>query len=39
MTGTNYGLSLILAEAIDGTYPDFKIAYNRVKISKAYCLT
>jgi hypothetical protein len=34
MTGSNYGLSLILAEAIDGTNPDFKIAYDRVKISK-----
>ena len=34
MTGANYGLSLIITEAIDGTNPDFKIAYDRVKISK-----
>ena len=33
MTGANYGLSLILTEAIDGTYPDLKIAYDRVKTS------
>jgi hypothetical protein len=34
MRGANYGLSLVLTEAIDGAYPDFKIAYDRVKISK-----
>jgi hypothetical protein len=38
MTGANYGLSLILTEAIDGAYPDFKIAYDRVKISKGLLL-
>ena len=34
MTGANYGLSLIIKGAIDGTNPDFKIAYDRVQISK-----
>jgi hypothetical protein len=34
MTGSNYGCSLVLTDAIDGTYPDFKIAYDRVLISK-----
>ncbi|MBO9203266.1 hypothetical protein J7I42_23450 [Niastella sp. MAH-29] len=34
MTGANYALSLIIKEALDGANPDFKIAYDRVKISK-----
>jgi hypothetical protein len=34
MTGSNYGLSLILKDAIVGTNPDFKIAYDRVLVSK-----
>jgi hypothetical protein len=34
MTGANYVLSLIIKTAIDGTNPDFKIAYDRVQISK-----
>lgn len=34
MTGTNYAQSLILKEAIVGTNPDFKIAFDRVLVSK-----
>ncbi|THU32911.1 hypothetical protein FAM09_26025 [Niastella caeni] len=34
MTGANYGLSHIVKNAIDGTNPDFKIAYDRVVVSK-----
>jgi hypothetical protein len=34
MTGTNYGQSLVLKQAIIGTHPDFKIAYDRVLVSK-----
>lgn len=34
MTGANYGLSLVLSNAIIGTDPDFKIAYDRVLVSK-----
>lgn len=34
MTGRNYGQSLILTNAIEGTNPDFKIAYDRVLVSK-----
>ena len=34
MTGANYGLSLVLKDAIIGDNPDFKIAYDRVLISK-----
>jgi hypothetical protein len=33
MTGANYGLSLTMANALIGTNPDFKIAYDRVLIS------
>src|SRR5882762_6945663 len=34
MTGRNYAQSLILTDAIEGTNPDFKIAYDRVLVSK-----
>ncbi|WP_205514460.1 DUF6266 family protein [Longitalea arenae] len=34
MTGTNYAQSLILKEAITGNYPDFKIDYSKVPVSK-----
>ena len=34
MTGRNYGQSLILKDVIVGTHPDFKIAYDRVLVSK-----
>ena len=34
MTGRNYGQSLVLKDAIDGANPDFKIAYDRVLVSK-----
>ena len=34
MTGKNYGQSLILRDAITGTYPDFQIDYSKVLLSK-----
>ncbi|WP_207515080.1 DUF6266 family protein [Longitalea luteola] len=34
MTGTNYAQSLILKGAIIGDYPDFRIAYDRLLVSK-----
>ena len=34
MTGRNYAQSLILTDAIDSANPDFKIAYDRVLVSK-----
>jgi hypothetical protein len=34
MTGKNYGQSLILKEAITGTYPNFQIDYSKVLLSQ-----
>ena len=34
MTGKNYGQSLILRDAITGTYPDFQIDYSKVLLSQ-----
>lgn len=34
MTGVNYALSSILQTAITGTYPDFKIDYSKVLLTK-----
>jgi hypothetical protein len=34
MTGKNYGQSLILKNAITGTYPDFQIDYSKVLLSQ-----
>jgi len=34
MTGKNYGQSIILRDAITGTYPDFQIDYSKVLLSQ-----
>jgi hypothetical protein len=34
MTGTNFALSNIIQNAITGTYPDFKIDYSKVQVTR-----